>query len=107
MTTRIEPPLTPATRPQHSAGFDVEKIRADFPILQEKVHGKKLVYLDNAATSQKPKVVIEALVNYYERQNANIHRGVYHLSEIATAAYENTRHLVKNFLNAASEKEII
>ncbi|MGH7495946.1 MAG: SufS family cysteine desulfurase [bacterium] len=107
MTTRIEPPLTPAARLQHRAGFDVEKIRSDFPILQEMVHGKRLVYLDNAATAQKPKAVIEALVNYYQHQNANIHRGVYHLSEIATAAYENTRHLVKKFLNAASEKEII
>ena len=61
MTTRIETPLAPATRPQRRAGFDVEKIRADFPILQDLVHGKRLVYLDNAATAQKPKAVIEAL----------------------------------------------
>jgi cysteine desulfurase/selenocysteine lyase len=107
MTTKIEPPLVPATPTRKSAPLDVEKIRADFPILQENVHGHKLVYLDNAATAQKPKVVIEALAHYYQHQNANIHRGVYHLSEIATAAYENTRRIVKNFLNAASEKEII
>ena len=107
MTKKIEPPLMPATPTRKSAGFDVEQIRADFPILRENVRGQRLVYLDNAATSQKPQAVIEALTNYYQHQNANIHRGVYYLSEIATQAYEGTRRLVKDFLNAASEKEII
>ncbi len=106
MTTKIAPPIERVSK-KSSAGFEVDKIREDFPILRERVHGKKLVYLDNAATAQKPQVVIDALTHYYEHQNANIHRGVYRLSEIATAAYENTRRTVKNFLNAASEKEII
>ena len=67
--------------------FDVRKIREDFPILKQKMHGKPLVYLDNAATSQKPQVVIDSLVHYYTQDNANIHRGVYLLSERATQAY--------------------
>jgi cysteine desulfurase/selenocysteine lyase len=87
--------------------FDVEKIRADFPILATTVHGKPLVYLDNAATTQKPRVVIDALRTYYEAQNANIHRGVHLLSERATVAYEGAREKVRAFLNAASVKEII
>jgi cysteine desulfurase/selenocysteine lyase len=66
-----------------TAGFDVEKIRADFPILHRKVRGHDLVYLDNAATSQKPQAVIDALVRYYEEANANIHRGVHYLSQLA------------------------
>ena len=79
-------------RPAHAAGsFDVERVRADFPILQQKVHGKPLVYLDNAATSQKPRAVIDAIVRYYEGTNANIHRGVHYLSESATADYEAAR----------------
>ena len=64
--------------------FDVARLREDFPILQQRVHGKPLVYLDNAATSQKPRVVIDALTKYYSSQNANIHRGVHALSELAT-----------------------
>ncbi len=87
--------------------LDIEKIRADFPILQQKVRGKPLVYLDSAATSQKPRVVIEALNNYYQAQNANVHRGVYYLSEIATNAYEGTRVRIKDAINASSIKEII
>ncbi len=87
--------------------FDVERIRKDFPILQTKVHGKPLVYLDNAATTQKPKTVIDTLVRYYTTINANIHRGVHHLSEKATADYEESRKKVKRFLNAAKTEEII
>jgi cysteine desulfurase/selenocysteine lyase len=90
-----------------AAGFDVERVRADFPILQQKAHGHKLVYLDNAATSQKPKAMIDAIVHYYEHENANIHRGVHYLSEIATEEYENARKVVQEFLHAAHPSEII
>jgi cysteine desulfurase / selenocysteine lyase len=87
--------------------FDVRKVREEFPILKSLVHGKPLVYLDNAATTQKPKAVIDAVVRYYEGQNSNIHRGVHHLSEVATKAYESARVKVQRFLNAADAKEII
>lgn len=90
-----------------AAGFDVERVRADFPILQQKAHGHKLVYLDNAATSQKPKAMIDAIVHYYEHENANIHRGVHYLSEIATEEYENARKVAQEFLHAAHPSEII
>ena len=90
-----------------AAGFDVERVRADFPILQQKARGHKLVYLDNAATSQKPKAMIDAIVHYYEHENANIHRGVHYLSEIATEEYENARKVVQEFLHAAHPSEII
>jgi cysteine desulfurase/selenocysteine lyase len=87
--------------------FDVEKIRNDFPILKELIHGKLLCYLDNAATTQKPRAVIDSIVKYYTTINSNIHRGVHYLSGTATDAYENARIKVKNFINASSEKEII
>ena len=87
--------------------FDVEKIRQDFPILHQEVNGKPLAYLDNAATSQKPTQVIEALDKYYREDNANIHRGVHTLSERATTNYEQARGKVCSFINANSEKEII
>jgi cysteine desulfurase/selenocysteine lyase len=87
--------------------FDVMRLREDFPILRQKVHGKPLVYLDNGATSQKPRVVIDAVRRYYEEQNSNIHRGVHYLSESATAAYEAAREKVRNFLNAPKAQEII
>ncbi len=87
--------------------FDVRKIREDFPILKQKMHGKPLVYLDNAATSQKPQAVIDALTQYYTQYNANIHRGVYLLSERSTQAYEDTRVKLQKFLNAAEPREII
>jgi cysteine desulfurase/selenocysteine lyase len=90
-----------------TAPYDVEKIRRDFPILQQKIHGKPLVYLDNAATTQKPQSVIDALVNYYCEDNSNVHRGVHLLSERATAAYENSRSVVQHFINAAEPSEII
>jgi cysteine desulfurase/selenocysteine lyase len=87
--------------------FDVESIRKDFPILQRTVHGKPLVYLDNAATSQKPLAVIDALVEYYERYNANIHRGLHTLAEEATARYEEVREKVRRFINAPDKASII
>lgn len=87
--------------------FDVGKVRQDFPILKEKVRGKPLVYLDNAATSQKPKVVIDAMARYYLTENSNIHRGIHFLSEQATRAYEDARLKVKRFLNASDTGEII
>ena len=87
--------------------FDVESIREFFPILSRELNGKTLVYLDNAATSQKPQVVIDALSNYYSNYNANIHRGIHTLAEEATAAYESTRVTVRRFINAAFPEEII
>jgi len=90
-----------------NSGLDVAKLRKDFPILEQMVNGKPLVYLDNAATSQKPQVVIDTLVRYYNETNANIHRGVHTLSQQATEEYEAARSKVRKFLNAASDKEII
>jgi cysteine desulfurase/selenocysteine lyase len=94
-------------RTNRQAELDIESIRAEFPILQSKVHGKPLVYLDNAATSQKPRFVLHAIADYYEKENANIHRGVHYLSEKATADYENVRTQVQKFLNAEKSSEII
>ena len=87
--------------------FDVESVRADFPALHQEVKGRPLAYLDNGATSQKPRAVIDALRDYYEQDNSNVHRGVHTLSERATAAYEGTRKKVQRFLNTASEREIV
>ena len=87
--------------------LDVARIREDFPILKQQVHGKPLVYFDNAATSQKPQVVIDTLNRYYATENANIHRGIHFLSELATAEYEETRDKVKRFLNASESREIV
>jgi cysteine desulfurase/selenocysteine lyase len=87
--------------------WDVERVRKDFPALHQEVHGKPLVYLDNAATSQKPQAVIEALVSYYSQDNANVHRGVHLLSERATEAYEGARARIQRHLNAASAREIV
>lgn len=88
-------------------GLDVERIRQDFPILRETVHGKPLVYLDNAASAQKPQAVIDAIVHCYAHEYANIHRGVHYLSERLTTRYEAVRERVSRFLNAASAKEIV
>ena len=88
-------------------GLDIYSIRNQFPILQREVKGKPLVYLDNAATSQKPSVVIDALTNYYSGYNANIHRGIHTLAEEATAAFEETRETVRQFIGASSTEEII
>lgn len=87
--------------------LDTNDIRADFPILQRQVHGKPLVYLDSAATSQKPEVVLRAMDDYYRRYNANIHRGVHALAEEATAAYEGARGKVARFINAYSYREVV
>jgi cysteine desulfurase/selenocysteine lyase len=87
--------------------YDVARVRSEFPILGRSVHGKPLVYLDNAATTQKPQAVIDRLVRYYTQENSNVHRGVHYLSEIATSAYESARTTVKDFIHARDEKEII
>ena len=90
-----------------STVFNVSAIRADFPALAQQAHGRPLVYLDNAATTQKPRQVIEALRRYYERDNANVHRGVHMMSERATEAYEGAREKIRAFVNAASVHEIV
>lgn len=96
-----------ATRDADAPVLDVAAIRADFPILARQVHGRPLVYLDNAATSQTPRQVIAAFDDYYSRYNANIHRGLHTLADEATAAFEGTRETVRGFLNAAEHREII
>jgi cysteine desulfurase/selenocysteine lyase len=85
----------------------IHDIRADFPILQTKIHNKPLVYFDNAATTQKPKIVIDRIRDYYENENANIHRGVHHLSQVATQDYENARSRIQKYIGAAKSEEII
>jgi cysteine desulfurase/selenocysteine lyase len=87
--------------------FDVEKVRADFPILHQQVNGQPLVYLDNAATTQKPEVVIDAISNYYRTDNSNVHRGAHALADRATVKFEAAREKVATFLNAASAKQVI
>ena len=90
-----------------SIPFDVERIRADFPILDQEINGRPLVYFDNAATTQKPVPVIDAIIQYYKGYNANIHRGIHTLAEKATADFEASRKAIQLFLNAASTEEII
>lgn len=99
--------LAPGKYEQALAGFDVEKVRGDFPALHQEVYGKPLVYLDNAASTQKPRQVIETVEHYYARDYSNIHRGVHYLSERATRAYEAAREKARAFINAASEQEIV
>lgn len=94
-------PVSPPRR------IDVEQVRADFPILQRKVHGKRLVYLDNAATTQKPNALIDAISDFYRTSNANIHRGIHRLAEEATQAYEGTRKVVARFLGGADYHGIV
>jgi cysteine desulfurase / selenocysteine lyase len=91
----------------HREALDVAAVRRDFPILRQRIHGKPLVYLDNAATTQKPQAVLDALVHYYAEENANVHRGVHSLSGRATDSYEAARETVRRFLNAADAKEIV
>jgi cysteine desulfurase / selenocysteine lyase len=98
--------VTPATSPAQ-ARFDVRAVRDDFPILATRLYGKPLVYLDNAATTQKPQVVIDRLTRYYAHENANVHRGVHSLSERATEAYEGARQTVCRFLNGADPQGIV
>ncbi len=97
--------LSAARRP--AAGFDLEAVRADFPILGARVYGEPLVYLDNAATSQKPRRVIERIRQYYEAENSNIHRGVHYLSARATDAYDAARHTLARFINAPAAAEVL
>ncbi len=114
MTTTARVASTPVTAPGDQAGprpaaapYDVERIRADFPILSRSVHDKPLVYLDNAATTQKPRAVVEAISGYYGTINANVHRGVHELSARATDAFEAARERVRRFFNARDTHEII
>src|SRR5690606_18746866 len=101
-TKRLLIMAIPATLPT-----DIKKIREEFPVLSQKVNGRDLVYFDNAATSQKPRQVIQALIDYYQTTNANIHRGIHTLAERATKAYEETREAARAFINAESSEEII
>jgi cysteine desulfurase/selenocysteine lyase len=96
--------VTPGTA---TVGFDAERVRRDFPILHQQVNGHPLVYLDNAATTQKPESVIQAMVDYYRRDNANVHRGAHALSDRATAAFEGARRKVAIFLNAPDARQIL
>ena len=105
MTTAANTASRPQTAPR--IDFDVNRVRADFPILAQKIHGKPLVYLDNAATTQKPQAVIDSMIRYYTAENSNIHRGVHTLSELATENYEQSRVTVQRFLNAADTREIV
>src|SRR5574340_742397 len=99
--------VEPALKSQFGPVLDVDRIRADFPILELQVEGKPLVYLDNAASSQMPQPVIDRLVRYQTTQHANIHRAVHHLSEIATQEYETARRTLQQFINAREDREII
>ena len=99
--------MTARSRGGRSAAFEVERIRQDFPILGEKIRGKPLVYLDNAATSQKPQVVIDTIRQFLSTYNSNVHRGVHQLSERATEVFEQARTRVQSFINAAESREII
>ncbi len=103
MTPAAAAPLIGRSSPP----FDLERVRADFPILGRTIRGKPLVYLDNAATSQKPQSVIDAVTRFYTAENANIHRGVHYLSERATAAYDEVREDVTRFINAPSSRQVI
>ncbi len=106
MTTVTET-RTETGRNAKETGFDVERVRRDFPIFEQKINGKPLIYLDNAATSQKPEVVLDALRQYYVTDNANVHRGVHTLSVRATAAYERARGKAQQFIGAARREEIV
>ncbi len=97
---RFEPPAPPAM-------FDVDVVKKDFPILDRQIHGKRLVFLDSAASSQKPRSVIDAMSGYYENTHANVHRGVYTLAEEATNAYEGARRRVASFINAESHEQVL
>jgi len=87
--------------------FNVREIREQFPSLRQQVYGKNLIYFDNGATSQKPQVVIDTLNHFYTKENANIHRGVHYLSQMATSAYEEARKTIQKYLNAQKSEEII
>src|SRR5690606_40049060 len=95
----------PAIKP--AVGFDVGRIRAVFPILAEKVHGKPLVFLDSGASAQKPRAVIDAMTRMYEKTYANVHRGIYHLSQAATDEFEKAREAVARFIGTPDGREIV
>ena len=101
--------LTPSKKDRKAPQrpFDVEAIRADFPILSREVNGKRLVYLDNSASAQKPHVVLDTIQRAYGHEYANVHRGLHYLSNLATAHFEEARETVRRFLNARSDEEII
>ena len=99
--------MTKEDRAAEASIFDVYQVRADFPILEQRVNGYPLVYLDNGATSQKPRSVIDAIVNYYTTENSNVHRGVHTLSQQATEDYEGARAKIRRFINAGDDREII
>jgi len=99
--------VSAASHTPASACFDADRVRSDFPILSEKIHGKRLVFLDSAASAQKPRAVLDAMRGLYEHEYANIHRGVYELSQRATAAFEAAREKLRRFVNAAEAREII
>jgi cysteine desulfurase/selenocysteine lyase len=105
--TVIQPKEAPPSKEKTRAALDVDRIRADFPVLQTQREGAPLIYLDNAATSQKPRQVIDAIQQYYTSQNANVHRGIHYLSELATRCYEEARIKVKHFLNIPVTCEVI
>ena len=87
--------------------FDINAIRAEFPILKQKIYGKDLIYFDNGATSQKPQIVLNAIDKYYSQENSNIHRGVHHLSQVATSQYEGARAIIQKYINAPLQEEIL
>ena len=105
--TSVRSTSAPTKESAAATQFDVQQLRQQFPILSERVHGKPLVYLDSAATSQKPRAVIDAIRDYYEHYNANVHRALHKLSELATNAYEQTRAKAQRFLNAGDAREVI
>ena len=92
---------------QNKRKFSVREIRQDFPALRQQIYGKNLIYFDNGATSQKPQMVLDAIQQYYSKDNANIHRGVHHLSQKATNEYEASREFIQQYINAAKKEEII
>src|SRR5436305_6454636 len=93
-------------KPQ-TRSYDVERLRADFPILSKEIYGKPLIYLDNAASAQKPRVVVERLTEAYESEYANVHRGLHYFPNVVTEAFEFARERVRAFLNAGSHEEIV
>ena len=107
MTMSTSPLESAKTAVETSSGLDIESIREDFPILAVRPYGKPLVYLDNAATSQKPRQVIDAIRRYYEGENANVHRGIHYLSQVATDRFDAAREKVQHFVNAAHSHEIV
>ena len=96
-----------SSRPSFEPKFDVSVVRKDFPILEKLINGKPLVYLDSAATSQKPRSVIDSLLHFYEEENANVHRGIHSLSQEATKVFEDAREKIRSFINAAHSKEVL